>query len=190
MSGKRHGRQGLRAGALIAIVALAGAQGGCRRGSVVLLDGCRKSAWTPEVYTFYGSPDTVRAKLGGLDFKLAERRVYMYMVESSDSAELALFERPKTDSKSWLVWRWRGAPSEASKMLEAEAHLILKLQGRDCVGDATKELLKTLSPRQEETTTPPTTTEEAFGAAIERNAQQAKQPKDQRYIRATMCLLC
>lgn len=189
MSGKGHRRQktfGL--GALIAIGALVGGQGcgvagdGDRFKAVSPL-GCRRAAWTPEVFSFYGAPKSVMDKLSGFDMKLADRRMYMYMVESTASAELVLYERPAKGSDQWQVWRWKGTPSEASKIREEETNQILARQGNDCVGLETQKLVELWKSQREQTTVSPVTAAQAFGDVM------ARYPQDS-YIRATMFLLC
>jgi hypothetical protein len=150
MNSKEHCAQWfVRMVAVIAIGTLAGGQNSRSRGDqfkAVSPLGCRISSWTPEVFSFYGDPDKVMDKLNRFNMKLAERRIYMFMVESSDSAELALFERPVSDSGPWKVWRWKGQPSEASKLLEEETNQILAKQGKECVGQGTEKLVESLNP--------------------------------------------
>jgi hypothetical protein len=176
----------LRITAVIAIGILAGEQTSCSSGNQFKAEsplGCRLSSWTPEMFSFYGAPDKVMDKLSRFKMKLAERRVYMFMVEGGDSAELALFERPVTDSGPWKVWRWKGQPAEGSKLLEEEMNELLAKQGKECVGQETEKLVESRNPLKQEIKNPPTTASLAFGDVI------ARYPKDS-YIRATVFLLC
>jgi hypothetical protein len=176
----------LKMASVIALGILAGLQSSCSRGDhfkVVSPLGCRVSSWTPEVFSFYGDRAKVMDKLSRFDMKLAERRIYMFMVESSDSADLALFERPVNDSGPWKIWRWKGQPSEASKLLAEETNGILANKGKECVGQETEKLVESRNPVKQETNNPPKTASQAFGDVI------AKYPKDA-YVRMTVFLLC
>jgi hypothetical protein len=176
----------LKMAALIAMGALLGEQSSGSSGDVqfqaVSPDGCRRSSWTPEVFSFYGDPEKVMDKLSRFDMKLADRRIFMYMVESADAADLVLYERPLTDSGPWTVWRWSGKPSEASKIREDETNQILARQGKECVGAETKKLLEHWKPQKTTTSSPPTTASAAFGGVISGYRDS--------YIRASMFLLC
>jgi hypothetical protein len=177
----------LRIVAVIAIGILAGVQSGFSRGgdrfNAESPVGCRISSWTPELYSFYGDPEKVMDKLSQFDMKLAERRVFMFMVESSDSAEFALFERPVKDPGPWTVWRWKGQPSEARKLREEETNEILTRQGQDCVGKETVKLVESRNPVKQEINNPPTTAYLAFGDVM------AHYPKGS-YVQVTIFLLC
>jgi hypothetical protein len=177
----------LRIIAVIATGMLVGVQtgfsGGGNQFKAVSPLGCRISSWTPEVYSFYGDPDKVMDKLGRFDMKLAGRRVYMFMVESNDSAELALFERPVSDSGPWRVWRWKGSPSDASRHREEETNQILARQGRECVGQETEKLVESWNSVKQEIKKPPSTASSAFGDVI------AHYPKSS-YVQVTVFLLC
>jgi hypothetical protein len=177
----------LRIVAVIVIGILAGGQSGFSRDDDHFKAespvGCRISSWTPEVYSFYGDPDKVMDKLSRFDMKLAERRVYMFMVESRDSAELALFERPVSEPGPWKVWRWKGQPSEARSLREEETAQMLARQGKDCVGQETEKLVESRNPVKQETDKPPTTASSAFGDVM------AHYPKGS-YVQVTVFLLC
>jgi hypothetical protein len=172
---------------VIALGILAGGQSGFSGGGdqfkAVSPLGCRVSSWTPEVYSFYGDPDKVMDKLARFDMKLAERRVYMFMVESHDASELALFERPVRETGRWKVWRWKGPPSEGRRLREEETSEILTRQGKECVGQETEKLVESRNPSKEEINKPPTTASSAFGDVI------ARYPKGS-YVQVTVYLLC
>jgi hypothetical protein len=173
--------------AVIAVGFQAGGQSGSSTGGdqfkAVSPLGCRISSWTPEVYGFYGDPGKVMDKLAGFDMKLAERRIYMFMVEGGDSGELALFERPLKGGDSWTVWRWKGKRSDATKLREKELNEILSIHGEDCVGQATKKLVESWHAVRQETKDPPTTAFTAFGNVV------THYPKSS-YVLVTVFLLC
>ena len=186
MSSRRLRVQFPRIGALVVVGVLASCQTSCSRGDHfhgVSPVGCRISAWTPEVFSFYGDPEKVKGKLSQFEMKLADRRVYMFMVESAESSDIALFERPVNEPGSWKVWRWKGQPADARKFRETETDEILTLQGKDCVGQETEKLLDALNPVKKETSTPPSTASGAFNDVL---GSYATRP----YIQATVFLLC
>jgi hypothetical protein len=186
MSSRRLCVRFSRMGAVIAVGLLASCQTSCSRRDhfhAVSPVGCRISSWTPEVFSFYGDPDKVKGKLSRFDMKLAERRVYMFMAETADSADVVLFERPVNESGSWKVWRWKGQPLEARKFRETETDEILARQGKECVGQETEKLLEALNPVKQETNHPPGTALGAFSDVLGSYAKGS-------YIQATVFLLC
>jgi hypothetical protein len=186
MSSRRLCVRFLRMGAVIAVGVLASCQISCSRRDkfhVVSPIGCRISSWTPEVFSFYGDPEKVESKLSQFKVRLADRRVYMLIVETTESADVVLFERPVNESGSWRVWRWKGRPLEARKFRETETNEILARQGKDCVGQETEKLLEALNPVKQETNNPPGTALGAFGDVLGSYAKGS-------YIQATVFLLC
>lgn len=186
MSSRRLYVRFSRMAAVFVVGVLASSQTSCSRRDrfhAVSPAGCRISSWTPEVFSLYGDPEKVKGKLSHFDMKLADRRVYMLMVETADSADVALFERPVNESGSWKVWRWKGQPLEARKFRETETDQILAGQGKECVGQETEKLLEALNPVKQETNSSPRTALGAFGDVLGSYDKGS-------YIRATVFLLC
>jgi len=158
----------------------------------VSLVGCRLASWEPEVFSFYGDPTAVRAKLENFEMHLPDRRVFMFMVESSQSAQLSLFELAKgkddKDGKGtkdkgtdkFRVWTWEG--KSAAELREKATDTILANKGVLCVGEQVKGLVKSLKPEDRGVVPAPKTALAAFGHAIEGYNDQ--------YIRLTVFLLC
>jgi hypothetical protein len=158
----------------------------------VSFSGCRWASWEPEVFSFYGDPATVRAKLKNFEMHLADRRVFMFLVESSQSAQLSLFELAKDkddkdsqdtkskDTDKFHVWIWGG--KSAAELREKATDTILANRGVLCVGEQVKGLVKALQPEDKGVVPAPKTALAAFGHAI-------KGYNDQ-YIRLTVFLLC
>jgi hypothetical protein len=150
--------------------------------------GCRKASWEPEVFSFYGDPAAVRAKLENFEMHLPDRRVFMFIVESSQSAELSLFELEKDDKDGkgseggdkFHVWTWKG--KSASELRENATDTILANKGVLCVGEQVKGLVKSLKPEDRGVVPAPKTALAAFGHAIK--------GYDDQYIRLTVFLLC
>ena len=158
----------------------------------VSLAGCRWASWEPEVFSFYGDPAAVRAKLENFEMHLPDRRVFMFMVESSQSAQLSLFESAKDkddkDGKGtgykhtdkFHVWTWEG--KSAAELREKATDTILANKGVLCVGEQVKGLVKSLKPEDKGVVPAPKTALAAFGHAIKNY--------DDQYIRLTVFLLC
>jgi len=158
----------------------------------VSLAGCRRASWEPEVFSFYGDPATVRAKLENFEMHLPDRRVFMFLVESSHSAQLSLFELAKdkddkdgqdaknNDTDKFRVWIWEG--KSAAELREKAADTILANKGVLCVGEQVKGLVKSLKPEDKGVVPAPKTALAAFGHAIK--------GYDDQYIRLTVFLLC
>jgi hypothetical protein len=153
--------------------------------------GCRKASWEPEVFSFYGDPAAVRAKLENFEMHLPERRVFMFMVESSKSAQLSLFELAKDkddkkdgkgnkDTDEFHVWTWEG--NSAAELREKATDTILANKGVLCVGEQIKGLVQSLKPEDRGVVPAPKTALAAFGHAIK--------GYDNQYIRLTVFLLC
>jgi hypothetical protein len=154
----------------------------------VSLAGCRLASWEPEVFSFYGDPAAVRAKLENFEMHLPDRRVFMFMVESSQSARLSLFElakdkddkEGKSTKDKFRVWTWEGR--SAAELREKATDTILANKGVLCVGEQVKDLVKSLKPEDKGVVPAPKTALAAFGHAIE--------GYDDQYIRLTVFLLC
>ena len=140
---------------------------------------CKKISFEPEVLTFYGDSATVLKKLDNFEMQLPERRVYMFMLESADSAELALYE--KTDDNSTKVSSWRGA--SIAELRERLSSGLLENRGIACVGEQTKSLVQAkLSPKSLGAIPVPVSARAAFGNNIKAYGDN--------YIRVTVFLLC
>lgn len=146
---------------------------------VNLAVGCRRASWNPEAITFYGDGPTVFEKLGHAEMGLRDRRVYLFLLEATTSAELMLFEQ--ADASSYHVYRWEGSndpglPAQISAMLLAN-------QGIACVGEQTKSIVLDLPGIQHVGTIPaPTTARAAFGHPVRARGGE--------YMRVTAFLLC
>ena len=149
----------------------------------VSLAGCKKMSWTPEVFSFYGDPAAVTAKLDKFDMNLPNRRVFMFMIETTHDAQLSLFELTK-DGKAvdtFHLWTWKG--QSASDLREKATEAILANKGRLCVGEQIKGLVKDLNPDDKGNLPAPKTALAAFGHVIQEYGGSE-------YIRLTVFLLC
>jgi hypothetical protein len=144
--------------------------------------GCRKASWEPEVFSFYGDPAAVTAKLKNFEMNLPDRRVFLFMIESTNAAQVSLFELAK-ESKggdTFHVWSWKG--QSASDLREKATETILANRGVLCVGEQIKGLVKVLNPEDKGEIPAPRTALAAFGHEIHGYNNQ--------YIRLTVFLLC
>ena len=143
-------------------------------------DVCRQIAWSPEALTFYGDAKTVAGKISNLDNSLQDRRMYLFVVESANTAEISLFER--NDGRNVTVSRWTG--DSIGEVTNHVSKVLLTNQGAACAGKLTKQLLAQEPIGQASTAAiaAPTTLYAAFHHA-------AKQPESN-YIRVSIFLLC
>src|ERR1700730_5060028 len=88
--------------------------------------GCKFLSYTPEVFSFYGDPAAVTAKLNNFDMNLPNRRVFMFMVETTNRAQISLFELAKDrkdDNDMFNLWTWKG--KSANDLREKATETIL-----------------------------------------------------------------
>jgi hypothetical protein len=141
--------------------------------------GCKAQSWSPEVVSLYGDRQTVIEKLGNFDMDLPNRRIYMFLLETEQNAELALFE--ESAQSKYRVSRWKGTPRKDLRQSVDEA--IIQNKGVACVGEQTKAIVKKLPELRDEGEIPaPATGAAAFSHAI-RGATGD-------YVRTTIYLLC
>jgi len=147
--------------------------------------GCRRSSWTPEVFSFYGDPPAVTGKLDHFDMDLPNRRVFMFMIETDKDAQISLFELAKDnkdDKNMFRLWTWKGKSASASDLREKATETILANRGVLCVGEQIKSLVKGLNPDDKGDIPAPKTALAAFGHTIQDYSTE--------YIRLTVFLLC
>jgi hypothetical protein len=145
--------------------------------------GCKWQSWTPEVFSFYGDPAAVTAKLNNFDMNLPHRRVFMFMIETTSDAQISLFELAKDskdDNDMFHLWTWKG--KSANDLREKATETILANRGVLCVGEQIKSLVKGLNPDDKGDIPAPKTALAAFGHTINEYGSN--------YIRLTVFLLC
>lgn len=144
--------------------------------------GCKEMSWTPEVFSFYGDSAAVEAKLNNFDMNLPNRRVFMFMIETANEAQLSLFELAKDgkNADTFHLWTWKG--KSASDLREKATETILANKGYLCVGEQIKGLVKDLNPEDKGVIPGPKTALAAFGHVIQGYGSE--------YIRVTVFLLC
>jgi hypothetical protein len=140
---------------------------------------CSQASFEPEVLSFYGDSAAVLKKLDEFEMNLPNRRVYMFMLESSGTAELSLFERK--DDTNVQVAQWRG--TSLAELREKISTGLLENRGIACVGEQTKSLVKAkLSPADMGAIPAPVSARAAFAHTIKKYGDN--------YIRVTVFLLC
>ena len=158
--------------------------------SAISIDGCTKHYWQPEVFSFYGNPAEVGAKVENFDMHLSSHRVFMFIAESSDSAHISLFEAvggykvekddKESEYKQFDVWTLEG--KSAAELREKATNEILATKGNLCVGEQIKSLVKALNPKSEKAISAPKTGRAVFNHLVDGFGGQ--------YIRLTVFLLC
>lgn len=101
------------------------------------LQACARASFQPEVHSLYGDAAAVLAKLENDSMGLPDRRGYLLLIETENSAELAYYERVSLrDSK---VYHWEGR--SAGDLRERLTNFILANRGIACVGAQTKGMV-------------------------------------------------
>lgn len=142
---------------------------------------CAEFAYEPEVFQFYGDSNSILRKLQNDQMGLDHRRAYMLLIETPESAELAVFERPTFEDPEMNVSSWRGA--SLGDLREQLTTALLKNRGVLCTGEQSIRLVKArYSPSPLGAVTLPETATMAFGHFVKRYGGQ--------YLRVTALLLC
>ncbi|MGH9752068.1 MAG: hypothetical protein ACREA2_04735 [Blastocatellia bacterium] len=155
-------------------------------------DPCVTQSFSPEVVTFYGDSTSVLSKLDKHTWDLSDRRVYMVLLETDQSAELSIFEKAQAKdaqaahqhgASSYVnVGHWRGA--SAGDLREQLSNLTIENRGIACIGEQTKSIVMSkLSPEDLGTIPAPVSIRAAFGHNIKKYGAG-------NYIRLTVFLFC
>ena len=148
------------------------------------LGACRYNSWNPELYGFYGTKDTVIAKLAKIPetAPFSERRVFVQVTQGKSGIEIKLFERQDSGEVAVTVW---------TKTLKETAHLVCDLderimdnKGLNCVGQKVKEALDKLlgKGKKSESLTGVDSPSVAFSPSV--NAASGE------YVKTVIWLLC
>lgn len=142
--------------------------------------GCVTSSRTPEAHTFYGDRKALASKVNAANLQINDRRLYLYTIETSKGAELAVFERePAGDQLK--VSRWKGA--SLGNLKERLNEVMMSNQGKHCIGERSTALINArfnLKPAGERT--PPSSVGEIV--ALDTQVQ------DSDFARVSFFLLC
>jgi hypothetical protein len=160
------------------LVALAVAQNASCQQPPIL---CGQASFQPEVLSFYGDSTTVLNKIEELKtVSLSRLRVYMFLVETADAAELSLLERVN-GSDEYTVSHWRGA--SAGDLREQITSRMLSNRGVLCIGEQSKALLaKRVAATKVGVVPAPASVRAAFGHTIQKYGNN--------YMRLTVFLFC
>jgi len=140
---------------------------------------CRSASFSPEVITFYGDSKAVQEKLDSYQAHLEDRRVYMFVAETANSAEAMLFET--SGDTNVHVSHWRG--TSVSELCEQISTKVLANRGIACVGEQVKSLVLKALPTDDLGVIPaPVTMRAAFGHNVKAYGND--------YMRVTVYLLC
>ena len=101
------------------------------------LQACAKMSFQPEVHSLYGDATAVLTKLENDSMGLPDRRGYLLLVETEDSAELSYFERVNLNNSK--VYHWQG--KTVGDLRERLTGFILANRGISCVGAQTKAMV-------------------------------------------------
>jgi hypothetical protein len=142
--------------------------------------GCKTFSWSAEAHDFYGDAETILGKMDAMSMQLAERRVFLLLVESNDSAEVRFFEQ--VQDGVWAVSTWSG--ESLGDLPKQIASMILANQGVHCVGEQVKALTNASVDLKLAATVPaPASPRAAFAHTVRAHGKE-------KYIRATVALLC
>jgi len=141
---------------------------------------CAKYSYEPEVIAYFGNSDTVISKLDNDKMGLPDRRGYLLLVETKDSAEFSFFE--KADEQHFRVSQWRG--QSLGDLREALTNVILENRGIACVGAQTKSIINArFSPGDLGSIPTPLSARAAFSHILKKHGNDD-------YLRVTILLLC
>jgi ketosteroid isomerase-like protein len=143
------------------------------------LRACARMSFQPEVHSLYGDATAVLAKLENDSMGLPDRRGYLLLVETENSAELVYYERVSLkDSK---VYHWEGR--SAGDLRERLTNFILANRGIACVGAQTKAMVNaSLRPSDLGAIPTPLSATAAFSHMIRKYGNS--------YLRVSILLLC
>ncbi|MGH9555053.1 MAG: nuclear transport factor 2 family protein, partial [Terriglobales bacterium] len=99
---------------------------------------CTRYSFEPEVHTLFGNVKTIQQKLADDAMGLPDRRGYVILIETADSAELAFFDR--INEQYFRVLHWEG--DSVGELRERLTNTILENRGIACVGEQTKAMIK------------------------------------------------
>lgn len=140
---------------------------------------CASYSFQPEVIAYFGDSSTVISKLDDDRMGLSDRRGYLLLIETKQSAEFSFFERD--DDKHFRVYQWHGA--SLGDLREQLTNVILENRGIACIGAQTKSIVKArFNPEDLGTIPTPLSAQAAFSHALKKYGDQ--------YLRVTVLLLC
>ncbi|MGH9350499.1 MAG: DUF4440 domain-containing protein [Vicinamibacterales bacterium] len=143
---------------------------------------CAEFAYEPEVFQFYGDSNSILRKLQDDQMGLEHRRAYLLLIETPESAEVAIFERPSFEDAEMNVSSWRGA--SLGDLREKLTMAILRNRGILCAGEQSIRLVKAqFSPSPLGQVALPESPKMAFGHFVKRYGGS-------QYLRVTALLLC
>jgi ketosteroid isomerase-like protein len=143
------------------------------------LQACAKMSFQPEVHSLYGDAAAVLAKLENDSMGLSDRRGYLLLIETADSAELAFFDRVNVNDSKVLHWEGKSAGDLRERLTD----LILANRGIACVGAQTKGMVKARLKLTDLGAIPtPLSATAAFSHMVRRYGNS--------YLRVSILLLC
>lgn len=143
---------------------------------------CAVAAWSPEVFSFYGTRAVVAGKLGSLDRDIMKHRTWAFLVESKEGAQITFFE-VKPDKTMVELSSMSGVSLQDLSGQISQA--LLQNDKRQCAGRLTKALIDNYAQSHDirkASIQRPTTIGNAF--------QYAANDLQSDYVRATFILLC
>ena len=141
---------------------------------------CANYSYEPEVMAYFGDSGTIINKLDNDQMGLPDRRGYLLLVETKQTAEFSFFER--VDAKDFRVSQWQG--ESLGDLREKLTDVILENRGIACVGEQTKMIVNAAFHPSDRGTIPmPLSAKAAFSHILK------KYGKDD-YLRVTILLLC
>lgn len=142
---------------------------------------CQLHSRNVQLYSFYGTKETVAHNLAHLPVELSERRVFLQITQGAKT-NIRLFERQKDGSYAVTEWTEAKAPG-----LFAEIdNKIIQNQGKNCIGEAIKTLLhKYGRGKTVASVSANVSPQEAFTASV----QGASEGPDD-FIKGTVIIFC
>lgn len=141
---------------------------------------CKAQSWNPELYTFYGKKDITVKKLGNIDTKLSDHRMFLQVTQGKSTADVKFYEQEKDGTFSVTQWTTK----ETSSLLDKIDQAIVMNQGVDCVGKQVKGVLsKELgNGKISNGVAVPDSPQAAFGPSVDQASGE--------FIKSTLIILC
>ena len=114
----------------------------------IVMGGCHKASWNPELYSFYGAKGTILKKIAQIPTKLSERRVFLQVTQGDSSAvrpstvDIKLYEQQEDGTYTVTEWTNEWTKKQTSHLIAKIDGAICDNHGVNCVGEQVKAVLK------------------------------------------------
>jgi len=144
---------------------------------------CAQSAWRVESLTLFGDREVILEKLARHEGSMGveHNRVFMFIVETGDSADLAMYERTDAERCELSQWGVRSVADLTEQILKQ----VLASKGTRCAGQLTKALVEEKAGKastEGKTVPAPKSARDAAGELLKKHPNE--------FFRLTLLVLC